>query len=72
MAGDSTLYAHAEAVETAWKFVAPIQKQWIENPDIKLFGYPAGTWGPETACDLISESKEGWRYPCKSLIEDGD
>lgn len=72
MAGDSTLYAHADAVETAWKFVAPIQKQWNENPAIKLYGYPAGTWGPETACDLIEESSEGWRFPCKNLIEEGN
>lgn len=71
MMGDSTLYAHADAVETAWKFVAPIQNQWKENPAIKLYGYPAGSWGPDEACNLISESKCGWRYPCKNLVENG-
>lgn len=72
MTGDSTLYAHADAVEAAWKFVAPIQKVWSENPCKKIFGYPAGTWGPENADSLISDSPTGWRYPCKNLADDGE
>lgn len=72
MTGDSTLYAHADAVEAAWKFVAPIQKVWSENPCKKIYGYPAGTWGPENADSLISDSPTGWRYPCKNLADDGE
>ena len=72
MTGDSTLYAHSDAVEAAWKFVAPIQKVWSENPCKKIFGYPAGTWGPENADSLILGSPTGWRYPCKNLADDGE
>jgi glucose-6-phosphate 1-dehydrogenase len=39
--------------------------------DIKMFGYPAGTWGPEHANDLIEGKDTTWRYPCKNLADDG-
>jgi len=70
MIGDSTLYSRADAVETAWKFVAPIQNAWKNNPDIKIYGYPAGTWGPEYADTFIGGINGGWRYPCKNLTDD--
>jgi glucose-6-phosphate 1-dehydrogenase len=70
--GDSTLYARADAVEAAWKFVAPVQEAWASDPGIKIYGYPAGTWGPEHADDLIDDKEITWRYPCKNLTDDGN
>jgi glucose-6-phosphate 1-dehydrogenase len=70
MLGDSTLFSRDDEVETAWKFLEPIQKAWANNPDIKVFGYPAGTWGPEHANDLIEGEGLTWRYPCKNLADD--
>jgi glucose-6-phosphate 1-dehydrogenase len=72
MLGDSTLYARADAVEAAWKFVAPIQKVWASDLSQKIHGYPAGTWGPEHADALIDDHEGGWRYPCKNLADDGN
>lgn len=71
MAGDSTLYSRDDTVETAWRFLQPIQNAWASNLDIKIFGYPAGTWGPENANDLIEGKDLTWRYPCKNLADDG-
>lgn len=68
--GDTTLYARDDIVETAWKFLEPVQKAWATNPDIKIYGYPAGTWGPENANDLIGEELT-WRYPCKNMADEG-
>jgi len=70
MLGDSTLFSRDDEVETAWKFLEPIQKAWTNNPDIKVFGYPAGTWGPLNANDLIDGDGLTWRYPCKNLADD--
>jgi len=70
MTGDSTLYARADVVEAAWKFVAPIQKVWAGDTSQKIYGYPAGTWGPENADDLVEDGQ--WRYPCKNLADDGE
>lgn len=71
MLGDSTLYHRGDAVEAAWEFIDPILKAWKNNPDIKVHGYPAGTWGPDIADDLIDGSDLTWRYPCKNLTNDG-
>ncbi len=71
MLGDSTLYARGDAVEQCWKFVDPILKAWKENPDIKIYGYPAGTWGPIESFNLFENKKQEWRYPCKNLTDDG-
>ena len=70
MLGDSTLFSRDDEVETAWKFLEPIQMAWKNNPDIKVFGYPAGTWGPEHANDLIEGEELTWRYPCKNLTDE--
>jgi len=71
MIGDSTLYTRGDSVEAAWKFVAPIQNAWKNNPAIKVYGYPAGSWGPEDADSLIEGDNLTWRYPCKNLSDDG-
>jgi glucose-6-phosphate 1-dehydrogenase len=71
MLGDSTLFLRDDEVETAWRFLEPVQRAWANNPEIKIFGYPAGTWGPEHANDLFDSEGVGWRYPCKNLTDDG-
>ncbi|MBV6477929.1 MAG: Glucose-6-phosphate 1-dehydrogenase 2 [Ignavibacteria bacterium] len=69
--GDSTLFLRADAVEACWKFVQPILDAWKKYPEIKIYGYPAGTWGPECSDDLIVEKELQWRYPCKNKSNDG-
>jgi glucose-6-phosphate 1-dehydrogenase len=69
--GDSTLFARTEEVIEAWKFVMPVLEAWKNDSSIPVFGYPAGTWGPEHADDLIEEKAMTWRYPCKNLADDG-
>ena len=71
MIGDSTLYSREDAVEATWKFITPILETLKNNKDIKIYGYPSGTWGPENADDLIEGKNFKWRYPCKNLESDG-
>ncbi|PIQ97781.1 MAG: glucose-6-phosphate dehydrogenase [Nitrospinae bacterium CG11_big_fil_rev_8_21_14_0_20_56_8] len=71
MLGDSTLYARGDAVEACWGFIDPILKAWKQDPAIKIYGYPAGTWGVEQANTLFMEHGVEWRYPCKNLVDDG-
>jgi len=72
MLGDATLFTRGDSVEAAWKFVDPILKEWGENNKIPVHGYPAGTWGPKIADDLIEGDDTSWRYPCKNLTNDGN
>ena len=70
MQGDATLYSRGDAVEEAWEYVQPILDAWQNNPEIPVYGYPAGTWGPEIVDDLVEDGI--WRYPCKNLTGDGE
>ena len=71
MNGDSTLYTRSDAVLAAWKFLDPVIETWKNDRSIPIYGYPAGTWGPERADELIVEPDLTWRYPCKNLADDG-
>jgi glucose-6-phosphate 1-dehydrogenase len=71
MTGDSTLFARGDAVMAAWNFLDPVLAEWRNNPCVPIHGYPAGTWGPERADDLIEGADMTWRYPCKNLSDDG-
>jgi len=68
--GDATLYARGDSVEEAWRFVEPILQAWKNTPEIKVHGYPAGTWGPTVASKLIDSDKVTWRNPCSNLTAD--
>ncbi len=70
--GDSTLYARGDAVMAAWKFLQPVLDAWKDDSDIPIYGYPAGSWGPENVDKLIEEPEMTWRYPCKNLSDDGN
>ena len=72
MMGDATLYARIDAVEACWRFVDPILKAWEERSDIKIYGYPSGTWGPLETHNLFDNPNDDWRYPCKNLATEGE
>lgn len=67
--GDAALYARSDAVEACWAFITPILDAWRDNPNIKLYGYPAGSWGPEKASALFAEKNDNWRCPAKALAD---
>lgn len=71
MQGDATLYARGDSVEAAWEFIDPILSAWENDSDIPIYGYPAGTWGPEHADELIEGKNMAWRTPCANLTNDG-
>jgi glucose-6-phosphate 1-dehydrogenase len=71
MSGDATLFIRGDAVEACWRFIDPIIHCWETNPKIKIYGYPAGTWGPREANIIFESGKSDWRYPCKNLVSDG-
>ncbi|MDX1364462.1 glucose-6-phosphate dehydrogenase [Arenibacter latericius] len=69
MQGDATLYARADEVEAAWEFVDPILDYWENNPDVNIYGYSAGVWGPTNSDDLL-EGNLRWRNPGENLADD--
>jgi glucose-6-phosphate 1-dehydrogenase len=62
MSGDATLFARRDEVEEAWAFVDPIEEAWHAKKDApNLFFYPAGSWGPEEADELLARDGRTWR-----------
>src|SRR5438067_6294581 len=62
MSGDATLFARRDEVEEAWAFVDPIENAWGAKENApRLFDYPAGSWGPEEADELLAQEGRAWR-----------
>ena len=65
MRGDSTLFTRSDELLAAWRFVDPILQSWME-PDYRPELYPAGTWGPKAADELLTRSGRHWFNPTTS------
>ncbi|BCG60970.1 glucose-6-phosphate dehydrogenase [Paenibacillus sp. URB8-2] len=57
--GDSTYFTRWDEVSSAWSFVDHIAKAWREDPS-DLASYPAGTWGPVEATELLEQDGFHW------------
>lgn len=55
--GVQTLFPRCDEVEASWDFVDPIIKA---KDKLKIYFYPAGSWGPEKAQELIAKDGRGW------------
>lgn len=62
MAGDATLFARRDEVEHAWAFIDELEAAWhTEGAQPLMCEYPAGSWGPKEAEDLLREDGREWR-----------
>ncbi|WP_025690046.1 glucose-6-phosphate dehydrogenase [Paenibacillus zanthoxyli] len=57
--GDSTYFTRWDEVSSAWSFVDHIAKAWKEDAG-DLASYPAGTWGPVEAAQLLEQDGFHW------------
>jgi glucose-6-phosphate 1-dehydrogenase len=60
MCGDPTLFQRADMVEASWSVVKPVQEVWYALAP-RFPNYPAGSWGPKEADDLLSRDGRRWR-----------
>src|SRR6204780_63864 len=60
MLGDATLFAHRDGVEATWSLLTPILDQWANTKPKGFPNYAAGTWGPESADELLSRDGRSW------------
>jgi glucose-6-phosphate 1-dehydrogenase len=61
--GDATPFMRGDQVDAAWKLAMPILDAWSERDASDLATYPAGTWGPEAATNLIARDGRVWLVP---------
>ena len=60
MIGDATLFSRSDLVETAWRIAQPMLDTWAGLPMGDHSTYPAGSWGPPGAFDLMERSGRHW------------
>lgn len=63
MAGDQTLFARQDWLDHSWRFLDPILEGWAAKQGEGLAFYPAGSWGPQEADDLIQKDGRQWLTP---------
>ena len=61
MLGDATLFARRDEVEAAWTLVTPIVEAWAAGGAPEP--YPAGSWGPAAADELLAREGRSWVEP---------
>jgi glucose-6-phosphate 1-dehydrogenase len=66
MQNDATEFMRSDQVEAAWKILMPVLDFWAENKAEEISDYPAGSWGPKAADELVA--RQGHSWPIPSLI----
>ena len=64
MLGDQTLFIREDGVLSSWDLFTPILEEWENSPSsTPLYPYPAGSWGPAEAENLLRADGRRWREP---------
>ncbi|WP_413626561.1 glucose-6-phosphate dehydrogenase [Luteibacter sp. Lutesp34] len=57
--GSPALFVRKDETEAAWQWVTPILESWRESDEAPE-AYEAGTWGPDSARELLRRSGHHW------------
>ncbi|MEO0018441.1 MAG: hypothetical protein RLZZ522_1724, partial [Verrucomicrobiota bacterium] len=63
ISGDPTLFIRRDEVEQAWEIVDSIRAGWQDAALGEPEFYPAGSWGPALADELLAQAGHAWREP---------
>jgi glucose-6-phosphate 1-dehydrogenase len=63
MIGDGTLFIRGDETEASWKLCTPILQSWAAAGRTGMDTYPAGSWGPKSAEELVAKNGHAWRQP---------
>ncbi len=61
LCGDAMLFKRADNIETCWELLQPILDVWQSLPPRSFPNYPACSWGPEEADELLSRDGFAWK-----------
>ena len=62
MRGEATLFTRRDEVEEQWAYIDHVFEAWAAEGQPPPL-YPAGSWGPEQADDLLARDGRRWRRP---------
>ena len=58
--GDAALFTRDDEVEAEWGLITPILEHWAKAKAPDLPNYAAGSWGPEEADKMVTDSGRKW------------
>ncbi|MEO6714681.1 MAG: glucose-6-phosphate dehydrogenase [Mycobacteriales bacterium] len=58
--GDPPLFPSSQEIDLSWQVVDPLTTYWAGRRPQK---YPAGSWGPQSAYDMLAREGRMWRRP---------
>jgi glucose-6-phosphate 1-dehydrogenase len=61
IAGDPTLFAREDEVFASWKLLDPVLEHFKQSKEEQIPSYPAGSWGPIEAEELLKGITPKWR-----------
>lgn len=62
--GDASLYARSDEIELAWGLIDPLVSDLPYRGE-SVSDYPAGSWGPPEADELLARDGRTWRFGCE-------
>jgi glucose-6-phosphate 1-dehydrogenase len=61
LCGDAMLFKRADNIEVCWELLQPILDVWQSLPPRSFPNYPACSWGPEEADELLTRDGFAWK-----------
>ena len=65
--GDQTLFIRHDDLQVSWALITPLLEAWEaagDSPEAgSLYPYPAGSWGPQAADELLARDGRSWVQP---------
>ena len=61
LCGDVTLFKHADNIEVCWELLQPLLDAWQTIEPSNFPNYPACSWGPEEADELLARDGFNWK-----------
>ena len=61
--GDSTLFIRRDEIEASWRIIDSITTEWAKMSPDTVYPYPADSWGPPQADQLIEKDGRAWDNP---------
>ena len=59
--GEPSLFPGNEEVELSWQILDPVEEHWEKHG--APASYPAGSWGPKVADEMMARTGRTWRRP---------
>ncbi|MEV1010629.1 glucose-6-phosphate dehydrogenase [Streptomyces sp. NPDC049881] len=59
--GDANLFPRHQEVERSWEILDPVEEFWARHG--RPAPYPAGSWGPAEADEMLARDGRSWRRP---------